>query len=323
MNKYDFKSNFAERLNKFIGQKQALGCSYEGFNRYLIRFDEMCAEIYPCETELTREICMAWAIKKPTEVNNTFRNRMSPIREFAKFLVCNGENAFIIPVDLAKKSPRYLPYIYSKDEIIKIWNAYDLLVPVPTSPARHIVLPAIIRLLYCCGLRPAEARRLKVADVDLTKGRLFIRESKGHKDRIVMMAVDVANYIVDYNRKIKSYFPKREYFFPSPYGVLCSGSWLNDNWEKIRGELGFNAVCGNLPRIYDFRHTFATHRLYEWMREGKDLDAMLPYLSVYMGHAQLSDTYYYIHLVPGQFQTLSGFDFTKYEALIPEVSFNE
>lgn len=35
---------------------------------------------------------------------------------------------------------------------------------------------------------------------------------------------------------------------------------------------------------------------------GKDVTAMLPYLSAYMGHAQLSDTYYYIHLVPGLFE---------------------
>ena len=38
-------------------------------------------------------------------------------------------------------------------------------------------------------------------------------------------------------------------------------------------------------RFHDLRHTFATHRLYHWMRDGKDLNAMLPYLSAYMGHA--------------------------------------
>jgi hypothetical protein len=38
-----------------------------------------------------------------------------------------------------------------------------------------------------------------------------------------------------------------------------------------------------------------------------------------MGHAQLSDTFYYIHLVPGQLEAMSGLDFSKYEALLPEV----
>ena len=77
------------------------------------------------------------------------------------------------------------------------------------------------------------------------------------------------------------------------------------------------------PRLYDFRHTFATHRLYHWMREGRDLKTMLPYLSAYMGHAQLSDTYYYIHLVPGLMEEMSGFAFSSAEALLPEVGIDE
>ncbi len=91
----------------------------------------------------------------------------------------------------------------------------------------------------------------------------------------------------------------------------------------MREDAGITASGGGLPRLYDFRHTFATHRLYQWMREGKDLMAALPYLSAYMGHAHMSDTYYYIHLVPGQLEAMSGYDFSKYEALLPEVECNE
>lgn len=321
--RYGFKSSFAERLNQFVEQKKALGRSYEGFRCYLVRFDDMCSDHYPAATELTREISMRWAIKNPTECNTTFRNRMSPVREFARFLIRNGENACVIPADLARKSPRHIPYIYSKSEIAAVWGAFDELNPVPNSQSRHLVLAAIVRLLYCCGLRPIEARRLKTADVDLLTGKLFIRESKGHKDRIVMMASDVADYIGDYDMRISAIFPYRDYFFPSPCGVFSDDSWLNRNWDTIRASLNFSAVCGNAPRLYDFRHTFATHRLYEWMREGADLDAMLPYLSAYMGHAQLSDTYYYMHLVPGQFEAMSGIDLSRYENLLPEVEYDE
>ena len=321
--RYEFRSGFAAQLKKFVEQKKAVGRSYRCFDRYLMRFDDMCAERYPDATALTRDIGMDWAVKSPSECNNTFRNRMSPIREFARFSVRNGEAAFVIPADLARKSPRYTPYIYSKEEIAAVWNAYDMLRAAPNSRTRHLVLPAIVRLLYCCGLRPVEARRLKAVDVDLTLGRLLIRESKGHKDRIVMMSPDATDYMGAYDMEIRTFFPHRDYFFPSPCGGLGDAYWLDRNWREIRDNLKFDAVCGNMPRLYDFRHTFATHRLYEWMREGKDLNAQLPYLSAYMGHAQLSDTYYYIHLVPGQFETISGFDFTHYENLLPEVEHDE
>ena len=321
--RYNFKSGFAERLENFVEQKKALGRSYRCMDKYIARFDNMCYEHYPVATELTREISMRWAVKNPSECNTTFRNRMSPVREFARFLIRNGEDAYVIPTDLVKKSPRHIPYIYTKSEISAIWNAFDMLPPVPNSQSRHLVLAAIVRLLYCCGLRPIEARRLKITDVDLCEGRLYVRESKGHKDRIVMMASDVAEYIRDYNLKIGCFFQNREYFFPSPCGVFSDNSWLNRAWDTVRTGLNFTTVCDKPPRLYDLRHTFATHRLYEWMHEGVDLDAMLPYLSTYMGHAQLSDTYYYIHLVPGQFEMMSGLDLSRYEILLPEVECDE
>lgn len=56
---------------------------------------------------------------------------------------------------------------------------------------------------------------------------------------------------------------------------------------------------------------------------GKDVTAMLPYLSAYMGHAQLSDTYYYIHLVPGLFEKMAGFDYSASDYLLPEVEYDE
>ena len=54
------------------------------------------------------------------------------------------------------------------------------------------------------------------------------------------------------------------------------------------------------------------------MKEKRDLGAMLPYLSTYMGHANFSATAYYIHLVPDFFSELSGMDLDTYGNLLPE-----
>jgi integrase len=82
---------------------------------------------------------------------------------------------------------------------------------------------------------------------------------------------------------------------------------------------GIKDFSGESPRPYDFRHTFATKRLYGWMKEGKDLEAYLPYLSAYMGHAHFSHTAYYIHLVPEFFPQMAQMDLSQYAELIPEV----
>ena len=46
----------------------------------------------------------------------------------------------------------------------------------------------------------------------------------------------------------------------------------------------------------DLRHTFAVHALLRWYREGADLDARLPVLATYMGHASVHGTQQYLHL---------------------------
>ena len=319
---HKFESPFADRIYTFIEQKQRLGFPYSVSGYYLLQFDRFCIEHFPDVDALTKEICLAWAIKRNTEQNNGFRNRLSPVREFAKYLIRNGETAYVIPQHYVRRSARGVPYIYSETEIAAIWQILDEIVPCPTLPARHLVIPAVIRLMYCCGLRPGEACKLKTSDVDLKSGRIFIRESKGHKDRIVMLADDVKSYYREYDKSVCRLLPNREWFFPSRDNAYTV-SGLDRTYREILDKTDMCQSGYSLPILYGFRHTFATHRLYQWLHEGKDLTSMLPYLSTYMGHARLSDTYYYIHFVPEQFQAISGLDFSKYEALLPEVVYRD
>lgn len=320
---YTFKSCFASQIEDFIAQKNALGFGYLESSRLLRDFDRFCLTHFPEENTLTKELCLAWATKKDTEGNNTFRNRMMPVREFARYLNRNGEAAYILPPDIARKDAPYAPYIYTEAEILAIWNILDHLTLRVSFPVRHFVIPAMVKLLYCCGLRPAEVRRLRVRDVDLDKGRLNIMESKQHRSRIVMMADDVTKMLSDCNAVVTSAMPEREPFFPNSEGGFYGKRGLEKTFRLVLKKAGVTGTGRRSPRLYDFRHTFATHRLYHWMNEGKDLNVMIPYLSAYMGHAQLSDTYYYIHLVPGLLEEMSGFTFSSAEAFLPEVGNDE
>lgn len=320
---YTFKSRFATRIQEFIAQKNALGFGYLESSRLLRDFDRFCLTYFPDADSLTENLCLAWATKKDTEGNNTFRNRMMPVREFARYFNRNGETAYVLPPDIARKDTPYAPYIYTEAEILAIWDVLDHLIPRSGFPVRQFVIPAMVKLLYCCGLRPAEARRLRVGDVDMDKGRLNIMESKQHRSRIVMMTDDVAEMLSDCNTAVSAVMPDREPFFPNSEGGFYGKRGLEKTFRQTLMKAGIDGTGRRSPRLYDFRHTFATHRLYHWMCEGKDLNAMLPYLSAYMGHAQLSDTYYYIHLVPGLMEEMSDFAFSSAEVLLPEVETDE
>ena len=56
------------------------------------------------------------------------------------------------------------------------------------------------------------------------------------------------------------------------------------------------------PRLHDLRHTFAVHRLTAWYQQGADVQRLLPQLSVYMGHACLSSTQFYLTMTPDLLQ---------------------
>ena len=85
---YTFKSCFASQIEDFIAQKNALGFGYLESSRLLRDFDRVCLTHFPEENTLTKELCLAWATKKDTEGNNTFRNRMMPVREFLEKIKC-------------------------------------------------------------------------------------------------------------------------------------------------------------------------------------------------------------------------------------------
>jgi integrase len=320
---YAFTSNFAGRIQEFIQQKNALGFPYDESERLLWHFDKMCCDQFPAESQLTKEICLTWAIRKKSEGNNAFRNRLMPVREFARYLNRIGETAYVLHPNFARKGPRHIPHIYSEAEVAAIWRAADAIKPKRNFPIRHLVIPTFLRLLYCCGLRPGELRKLRVENVDLLRGMLKIVESKGHKDRLVWLADDVADLCRRYNTQVDHILPGRELFFPDSEGNLYTKQWIQKTFRILRGKADIIQAGEHPARLYDFRHTFATHRLYQWMRDGKDVSSMLPYLSAYMGHEQLSDTYYYIHLVPGLLESMMGNSYTAFAELLPEVGDDE
>lgn len=318
-----FKSLFAGRLTKFIGEKKSLGFLYDYAYPVLKTFDKMCAERFPAESVLTEKLVTAWAKRRGNEQNQTMRTRHTYLREFAKYLISTGESAYLLPTKIVSVGAKPVPYVFTEEEILAFWSAVDKLKPRCNSPYRHITLPVMFRVIYCCGLRPQEARRLCTDEVDANAGRIFIRESKARADRLVMMNDDVAQMCLAYEKKMHEILPVRTAYFPSGDGGEMSHDVLGMAFDDVWGKAGLQYSGYKKPTTYSFRHTFATHRLYRWMGEGKDITAMLPYLSAYMGHKSLTHTYYYIHYVPGMMASMSGVDYTYFQDLLPEVNENE
>jgi len=318
---YVFKSHFATYIEGMIAQKNALGFPYRSSRDYLCEFDAMCQNEFPNETVLTKVIGEKWGTIRSTEKKVSFQNRLAPIRELVRYMIRLGIPAYVVePLAIPESVKRPIPHIFTDCELTAFFSAADNLEYNKKGKFRHIIVPVIFRVMYCCGLRPKEVRLIKKCDIDFKAKTIHIAESKGHKDRMVVMSEDVCALVEKYLSIIPHHFDKNEYLFPNWKGKdFLSSNWLCDMFWLCWDSSGIKNFSGESPRPYDFRHTFATKRLYAWMKEGKDLDAYLPYLSEYMGHAHFEHTAYYIHLVPEFFPQMSQMDLIRYEGLLPEV----
>ena len=318
---YIYKSNLAPYIYGVLQQKHTLGFSYDGGAFNFSQFDKLCLEKYPNEKTLTKEIALDWATIRSTETKGGFAGRLCAIRELARYMNREGVDSYVIPFNIGSPPHKtFVPHIFSTDELIKLFNAADNIIPNPQYPINHLVIPVIFRLMLTCGLRPQEALPIKCKDVNLKEGTIFIPEGKRSRDRIIVMSTDMQHLCKRFNDVIHFAYPDREFFFPGNRTPHPTSEWLRNALFRMRRDANLLECTGNTPRPYDFRHTFSTRTLFRWLNEGRDLNNCLPYLSVYMGHSKFESTSYYIHLIPEFFPQMKELVCNNHKYLIPEVS---
>ena len=123
----NFHSKLAPHMTSLVNQKRALGYKYESQVIVLKKFDTMCVEQFPNECTVTRDMLDVWAIKQPMESSGTLRNRVTVISHLAQHMVALGIDSYIYPTNELPKEPKYIPYIFSKDELTSFFSASGLL----------------------------------------------------------------------------------------------------------------------------------------------------------------------------------------------------
>lgn len=322
MTEYAFQSLLGPCIEDFINQKRAIGYPYHSSARILRHFDLLVAKEFPQENTITRDICNAWLNAKPGEHPNGLGRRTIPVRQLGKYMHGLGHNAYIIPGHIPNKHIKYEAHIYTHEELRAFFSAIDSCPASPFSPTRCYVIPVIFRILYCCGLRPAEALFLHRSDVNLETGKVTIRETKGWQARIVYLPHDLYEMCKVYDTIPESLVPRRIAFFANKDGHHFSRStlnyWFHEFWDDLPQS---RMVRGNPPRVHDLRHSYAVHRLNQWVKDGQDVNALYPYLSQFMGHSSYADTDYYLSLVEDFYLELEQRLASVNDGILPEVHY--
>lgn len=313
---------FRERLESSFGQmidyRTAVGYATATYKSSVLPFIAFCAEKYPTSTFITQGMLDEWLAYYPYSTNSRAAF-ISLVREFTKYLHFLGYDDYIPDDDYTIKRIAYNPFLFTDEELFTLFHAFDTY-QGHTRGKRYLpemVLPVYSRLLYCCGMRPQEPPSLRKQDVNLSTGDVYIRQSKRHKDRHIILSDDMLDLCSRYDYLAGD----REWFFQRWDGKPYDRRWYTQLFVRLCKQNGLSQR-GN-PRPYDLRHAFASRNIIRWMENGRDVMELLPYLSGYMGHAELSSTLYYIHLLPEKLRQSSKIDWEKFQVIygkeVPEI----
>ncbi len=251
-------------------------------------------------SHITTELALRWA-KQPAKAQPAqWANRLGVVQRFARYRSASDPHTEIPPLGLLPhRFRRKQPYIYSDTEIRDLLRAARRL--PSTTGLRAASYSTLIGLLAVTGLRISEAVGLDDRDVDCAEGLLTIRQTKFKKSRMVPVHPSTARALRRYLRLRDRLLPLRstDGFFVSEHGrrlTDCTARWTFNKLSRETGVRGQTDRRG--PRLHDFRHRLAVKALVQWYRQGADVEGRLPVLSTYLGHAHVTDTYWYLTAVP-------------------------
>lgn len=324
-----FKSLLKNELSDFLAVRKETVTSdytYKHDCHILSHFDSYLCSIGCSDKNIMENELNAW-IESIDGKSSTKASYVTVIRGFLKQLANLGYHPFV-PASY-KVDDDYIAYLYSEDDVTKIFDAADALTFTSVKyPYLGVEFPVILRLLYSCGLRLGEATQLKVGDVDFDNGTLWIKKPKNKRQRYVPMHEEMNNILHRYCLRLGNATHKSSYVFP--------GTDMNHELPSFNIRNQFNILKRKVG-IYDpdhepfergaclhcFRHKFAFESFKQGERLGWSSVDQIPWLSIYMGHNSLDETQKYLRFGFDMYpEAMDLFDDYS-DSIFPEVHFND
>jgi len=290
-------------LADYLRVRRRLGFEMPQDGRLLERFVEFLEQAGA--ERITTELALRWA-RMPVHAHpHRWRQRLSVVRGFARYLATIDPSSEVPSKDLLPGTrQRLAPHIYTEQEIAALMAAAGRLRP-PLRAARHQTL---IGLLAVTGMRPGEALALDRQDINLRHGVVQVRAGKQKKQREVPLHPSTIRALRNYARLRDTRFPEPSTpaFFIGARGRRVPRQELNRTFTQLVREAGVEGRGARArPRPHDLRHALAVHTLVDWHEAGEDIDRRMPLLSAFLGHVDPASSYWYLEAVPELLQLIS------------------
>ena len=171
------------------------------------------------------------------------------------------------------KEPQKLPPVLSPDEVKRV-----------LTMATSLKARAMLTLAYGCGLRASEVVRLRACDIDSEQMIIRVVQSKGRKDRNVMLPLEILDLLRQWwkarpTRRDAGVAPELRWLFP---GRIDRQPMTPRQFGRLFKEAVKAAGLRKAVSLHSLRHSFATHLL----ENGQDIRV----IQVLLGHDKLDTT---------------------------------
>ncbi len=306
--------------DNYLSERRQLGFALRSAGYAVKSFARYVDDLGDRES-LTVEIMTDWARrdKGNSDKPATWPRRLNKLRSFARYnQQFEPDNEVPDDAIFGRIGQRLAPHIYSDQEIVDLLAVARRLGPAPGL--RGATYEALFGLIASTGPRVSEAVHLRNADVDLKAGVLTIRRTKFAKLRQVPVHPSTTDALKRY-RALRNHHV--EITDESPFFVGTRGRRRGCELGLRQVDRVFSGLCNQLgwhnrgahdgPRIHDMRHSFIVRRVMLWHAQSVDIDQAMLALSTYVGHAMVTNTYWYLTGVP----ELMAVAASKFESFIP------
>lgn len=284
-------ADLEDMVTNYLRVRRALGYRLYGTELLLVQF---VAYLRAHDAEgVTIEHALGFAMA-PSGVSPRWQAlRLSAIRCFARWAVSIDPTVQVPPARLLPaRVTRAAPYIYTQEEIGSLIGAADQLSPAIRAATIH----TFVALMASTGLRTGEVVGLDIANLDQRAGTLTVTGKYGKIRMLPLHPTVLAG--------VTGYLEQRNRLLPS---VNCPALLISTSGRRLHpgnvqhtfrdlvhraGLVPVSSACR--PRLYDLRHSFAVATMLDAYQSGGDPATVLPILSTWLGHAQPSDTYWYL-----------------------------
>lgn len=316
----EYSKERAPIFEPFIKYRIASNNWNEVYSETLLYFDRFCSENHPGVEGVTQEMINGWCVQRPSEKKRSFIDRCQSALRLIEYLQERNLTTVTKPEMPPAPPKTHVPHAFTEEELGRFFSRCDENIRTARDESTRFIALSVsveFRLLYSSGMRPTETRLLHTENVDLKRGIINVKETKGNQQHYVALHDDTAQLLRDYDAVASNRFPSRAIFFPmnpKDPDIPVSPDMLDYHFHKVWDKVNESSA---VP--YDFRHNYAIENINSWINSGFEFHDKLVFLSKSMGHTSLESTKYYYSIVPALADILLNTTSAGFDEIVPEV----